>query len=433
VVAAAASSVAVTSSSNPAAFREPITFTATVTPATATGTVQFKIDGTLVSTPATVSGGVARLTGIAFLGAGSHTVTADYSGDAGNDPSTGTLAGGQKVNKGATTTTVTSSKNPLGLGEDVTFTATVSPSSATGTVLFKVDGEEIERVTVQNGGKAELEMTAEDSPGTSSVVAEYSGDFDYAPSSGTLPGGQVVVANKTATTTKIGISLNSVQQAEAMSFEATVSPAAATGTVQFKIDGNNLGAPVPLSGGKAKIGPTALTPGNHTVTAQYGGDAGHSPSSDTANFNAPPRQKAETSVKVTYGVNTAQMWKAVTFHAAVTPVTAGGTVQFKLDGKDIGSPVALKDGVANSAPVSLTPGSHKVEAEYSGDAGHLPSRGAMDKINVPSEKPKVLPRTGSSTVPLALLAGAFLVAGVLIQRKADRIDAAKMPPEDYRY
>lgn len=143
--------------------------------------------------------------------------------------------------------------------------------------------------------------------------------------------------------------------------------------------------------------------------------------------------KLATTVKLTYGINTEQMSKAVTFHAAISPVEATGTVQFKLDGKNIGSPVTVKDGVANSAPVALQPGNHKVEADYSGDARYQPSRGVMDKVNVGSGKTGVLPRTGSSTVPRALLAAAFLVSGVLIQRRANRVDAAEMPPEDYRY
>ena len=88
---------------------------------------------------------------------------------------------------------------------------------------------------------------------------------------------------------------------------------------------------------------------------------------------------------------------------------------------------------ATGRVVALTPGDHRVEADYSGAAHFQPSRGVMDKVNVGSGRTRVLPRTGSSTVPLALLAAAFMVSGVLIQRRANRIDAEKMPPEDYRF
>ncbi|MGZ8848021.1 MAG: Calx-beta domain-containing protein, partial [Pyrinomonadaceae bacterium] len=57
-------------------------------------------------------------------------------------------------------------------------------------------------------------------------------------------------------------------------FTATVSSGAGTptGTVQFKDNGNNLGAPVALAGGVAQFTTSALTVGTHTITADYSGD-----------------------------------------------------------------------------------------------------------------------------------------------------------------
>jgi CSLREA domain-containing protein len=93
----AATNTAVTSSSNPSDLTQSVTFTATVTSTgTPTGTVQFKIDGSHVGTPVTLSSGVATLTTSA-LTVGTHSVTADYSGDANFLASSGTLTGGQVV------------------------------------------------------------------------------------------------------------------------------------------------------------------------------------------------------------------------------------------------------------------------------------------------------------------------------------------------
>ena len=63
-----------------------------------------------------------------------------------------------------------------------------------------------------------------------------------------------------------------------MSLTATVSPAGATGTVQFAIDGNPFGGPVAVSGGgTATSGTTSsLSPGDHTFSATYSGDVPHS-------------------------------------------------------------------------------------------------------------------------------------------------------------
>jgi hypothetical protein len=65
---------------------------------------------------------------------------------------------------------------------------------------------------------------------------------------------------------------------QSVSFTATVAvqaPGAGspTGTVQFQLDGINLGSPVPLVNGKAVLTTSSLPVGTHTVTAAYGGDS----------------------------------------------------------------------------------------------------------------------------------------------------------------
>src|SRR5207249_4837454 len=63
---------------------------------------------------------------------------------------------------------------------------------------------------------------------------------------------------------------------------ASVSPSTATGTVQFKIDGNDFGSPVTLTNGTAASGSiSSLTAGNHSVAAIYGGDNNYAGSSAT--------------------------------------------------------------------------------------------------------------------------------------------------------
>ncbi|MCM3873251.1 MAG: Ig-like domain repeat protein [Pyrinomonadaceae bacterium] len=93
----AATNTAITSSSNPSDLTESVTFTATVTSTgTPTGTVQFRIDGANVGIPVSLSGGVATFSTQA-LAVGTHSVAADYSGDANFLAGSGTLASGQVV------------------------------------------------------------------------------------------------------------------------------------------------------------------------------------------------------------------------------------------------------------------------------------------------------------------------------------------------
>lgn len=77
------------SSSNPAASGASITFTATVSGVTPTGTVTFQIDGFNLATN-TLSSGVATFS-ISTLAVGSHLVAAFYNGDSNNAPNFATV------------------------------------------------------------------------------------------------------------------------------------------------------------------------------------------------------------------------------------------------------------------------------------------------------------------------------------------------------
>src|SRR5262249_50311049 len=134
----------------PSAPGQNVTFTATISPAapgagTPTGTVQFVVDGGNAGSPVnvTTTGGVTTASfSTASLSAGTHTVTASYSGDS-HFSGSNAAALNQTVGKAATTTTISSSANPSTSGQTVTFTATVSdgaPGTPTGTVQFVIDG-----------------------------------------------------------------------------------------------------------------------------------------------------------------------------------------------------------------------------------------------------------------------------------------------------
>ena len=192
-IAKVATANEVASSLNPSNLNQPVTFTARVSSVAAkTGTVQFKDNGVNLGAPVVLSGsGIAQFT-TSTLTAGTHAITAEYSGDANFLPSTGTLAGGQLV-RATTNTAVTSSFNPSDLGQSVTFTARVtSVSLMTGMVQFKDNGVNLGAPVALNGSGIAQFTTSTLTSGTHTITAEYSGDVTFLPSTGTLPGGQVV-------------------------------------------------------------------------------------------------------------------------------------------------------------------------------------------------------------------------------------------------
>jgi len=282
IVNKANTTTTVTSALNPSAIGQPVTFTATVFAAslgagTPTGTVTF-LDGANSIGTAPLGGGVANFTTSA-LSVGNHTITTSYSGNGNLNGSTGSLTGNpQVVNKGNTSTTVTTSLNPSVFGQPVTFTATVSPvgsgvGTPTGSVTFLDGGNSLGTANLGSGGVATFTTSAL-AGGSHTITASYNGDGNFNGSNAQLS--QVV--NKAGTTTAITSPVNPSDFGQPVTFTATisaVSPGAgtATGTVQFKDNGNNLGVEVTLNaGGSAQFTTSSLTIGNHNITAVYSGD-----------------------------------------------------------------------------------------------------------------------------------------------------------------
>ena len=177
----------ITSSSNPSAFGQSVTFSATVTPkasGTPTGTVTF-MSGSKILGTSPLNGGTAKFS-TATLAVGRHCISAAYSGDV-NFAASKSPALHQLVNRATTTTMLVSSVNPPTVGLSVTFTATVVPQyngTPTGTVTFKNGATIMGKVRLSDG-RAMFHKVFK-SAGTKSITAIYSGDANFTPSSAGL-------------------------------------------------------------------------------------------------------------------------------------------------------------------------------------------------------------------------------------------------------
>ena len=116
------------------------TFTATVTPSDATGTVDFKLNGTTIFECGTqpVSGGVATCETHRLFNPGDQTITAVFTGNGLFEGQTGTSSDLNQVVQGFSAVTLNVNPSPIVNGNSVTLTAAISPLSASGEVSFSV-------------------------------------------------------------------------------------------------------------------------------------------------------------------------------------------------------------------------------------------------------------------------------------------------------
>ncbi|MGB7601904.1 MAG: FG-GAP-like repeat-containing protein [Candidatus Sulfotelmatobacter sp.] len=167
------------SSQNPSAVSQSVTFTATVTPnggAALTGTVAF-MDGTTTLATVPLSNGSATYTTSTLL-MGTHSISVSYAGASIDSASSSGLS--QIVQKASTTTALTNSSQSGSL----ILTASVSRASSgtpTGTVTF-MDGTTSLGSSSLNGSGGATLSTSSLSAGVNNITAIYSGDSDFGPS-----------------------------------------------------------------------------------------------------------------------------------------------------------------------------------------------------------------------------------------------------------
>jgi hypothetical protein len=354
VVNKANSSTSLVSSLNPSTFGSGVTLTATVSPSTATGTITFKDGSTTIGT-ATLGHGSGTLS-ISSLGVGSHSLAAVYAGNGNFIASTSnTLA--QTVNQASSTSTLSSGSNPSTYGNSVTFTASVAPSTATGTMTVKDGPTTLGTCALSSGSCSYATSTLR--AGSHSLTALYGGNGNYAGStSSTL----TQTVNKAATATSLVSSLNPSTFGSGVTLTATVSPAAATGSITFK-DGSTTLATVTLGHGSGSVTTTSLSAGSHALTAAYGGNQNYL--SSTSNTVSQSVAAAGTTTTLASDFNPSNAGDFVTFTALVTPNSATGTVTIK-DGSLTLSTCTLTGGTCTYTTSSLSAGNHVLTAVYGG-------------------------------------------------------------------
>ena len=169
-----------------------------------------------------------------------------------------------------TSTTLSSSRNPVDFHHRVTFTATVTSKSqgAPGrTITFSDNGHALASVSI-NGGKARFSTSSLDA-GVHLITASYSGDESFLPS--TSP--ELDQTIRADTRTRLTSSHNPSRRGQAVTFTAVVvacSGETPTGKVTFRNSFTVL-ATVELSGGQAALTTSRLRKGWHLIRAEYGG------------------------------------------------------------------------------------------------------------------------------------------------------------------
>ena len=313
---------------------------------------------------------------------GTHPLSVKYPGDTNIGPASSTAIS-FVVNKATPTfgATITTPGGTVAYGSSQSLVANVTSAAGTptGTITFNSGATTIGSVTLP---ATTLTVNLTQLPiGPHAITVAYSGDANFAAitdSTHTITIGKATVTTGSVTSTPI----SPVSFGAALTLNASFTPPAGgtlTGNVTFFDGATQLNATgVVIASGLANYTlTTPLTPGSHSITATYNGDA---------NFNAFTTaiytlsvSATTTTTTLTPSTSSPAVGATVTYNVTVTPASGGpanptGTVAivdavtttqlctFTLIAANAGSgscPVTY-----NGTPVETNPGAHTVKATF---------------------------------------------------------------------
>jgi hypothetical protein len=226
----------------------------------------------------------------------------------------------------STTVSLASSANPAGLGQPVTFTATVASvfsglPTPTGNVQFLADGKPIGSPVPLVGGVATSPSIATLGVGSHTIAAQYQSDAIFGPNQNQVPYDQSISKGVATVTVSSNIpTIPPPTYGQSQIFTANVATTisggpAPTGRVQFTVDGTPFGQSVLLVNGIASSGiVSGLSAGSHDINAQYLGDSTYEAASSDLTDQVSPAHLAIVPDNLT--MNVGQPLPNLTWHFA---------------------------------------------------------------------------------------------------------------------
>lgn len=398
-VSPATTATGLTASSASSVFGQSVTLVATVTgtnsPNTPVGAVTFR-DGTAVLGVVALDGAGSASLATTDIAVGSRTLTAEYP-DATSFAGSTSAGLAHTVNRAAVSVQVTDTPDPSVAGTGVTLDVTVSPVAPgagvpTGTATVREGAAVRGTVTLDGTGAGTTTVTGL-TVGPHTLVVEYAGDGRFAVGSGSTT--HTVVAD--TTTVDLASSAPTAQFTQPVTFTADVNgtgPGTPTGTVTFRNGATVLGADALDGAGQALLTVSNLPFGTHTITADYPGDAGFGPATDSITQKVNTTGTAST-LTVTPPAPTVYDVETLTATVAGTAsaVVPAGTVTFYDNGVPLGTAATNGSGKATYS-TTFNRVVHTLTATFSGTPGWAGSTSAPVNLT-PDRAPTFIVLSGT--------------------------------------
>ncbi|HUA58245.1 MAG TPA: Ig-like domain-containing protein [Verrucomicrobiae bacterium] len=451
-----------------------ITVAASATDNVGVASVQFALDGTSLGAPDTSAPYTATLVSTSFAN-GSHTLTATATDTSGNmatasvtvtisnvatpppaaacpGPSisafTGCYYSGESFNTfvfSRVDPTInfnwsgTGPQGPVALGPDdysvrwqgsFAFLAGVyqfTVNTADGDILY-LDGQAIySNWTIH--GAVPVTVNATLTAGTHLVELDYYKDVGSAEAqlSWTL-----ISASPVATPPSVSISspANGATVSGTVTLTANAASTAGIASVQFVVDGANLGSPVTAAPYSLALNTATLANGSHTITATAKDTAGNSATSSPVTITVNNVTVTAPGVSVTSPSNGAFVSGSITVTASATSSIGIASVQFVVDGANFGSPDTTSPYSLALNTTSLSNGPHTIAAMAKDTAGNSTTSATVtitvNNVTVTPPSVSITSPANGATVSGSLAITASATSSIGIASVQFQLDAANL-------
>jgi hypothetical protein len=330
-----------------------VSVTASASSTVGIASVQFQLDGANVGSADTTSPYTYSWNTVGVSN-GNHILDAIATDTNGN--STTSAGVSVTVNNVAPTVSITSPASGATVSGTVTVTATASSSVGIASVQFQLDGTNVGSAdttspytyswstTGSTNGSHTLKAVATDKNGNSATSA----------------GVTVTVNNVAAPTVSITSPASGATVSGTVTVTATASSSVGIASVQFQLDGTNVGSADTTSPYTYSWSTTGSTNGSHTLKAVAKDKNGNSATS--AGVTVTVNNASGPTVSITAPASGATVSGTVTVTATASSSVGIASVQFQLDGANVGSADTTSPYNYSWSTTGSTNGSHTLKA-----------------------------------------------------------------------
>ena len=269
-------------------------------------------------------------------------VARDMAGNATTSGAIGLTVNNDKTSPTISITSPTSNQTVVGT---VLVTATASDDVGVASVRFMVDGANLGSPVTSAPFQVSWDTSQVIKPSNhtlTATVADMTGNV-------TLSSAVTVLVSNDITPPNVSITAPTANQTVSGTFNvtATASDNVAVASVQFKLDGNNLGSPVTSAPYQTTWNTTTATNTSHSLTAVASDAAGNPGTSSPIQVTVSNLDTTPPTVFITSPSASQTVSGTITVMATASDNVGVKAVQFQLDGNNLGSPVT-------SAPYQTT-------------------------------------------------------------------------------